>query len=104
MRPWSPSVTSTRFRSLIDGSHVDHLEEELGDRIVAILGPGAARDLLGALERPEADRAELIARLTLREGTGWLAELLTEVEALSARSASPIFTFGKSISPLARCT
>lgn len=52
----------------------------LGQQLVAILGSGATRDLLSALERPESGRAALIGRLSQREDAGWLAELLTEIE------------------------
>lgn len=52
----------------------------LGPRIVSLLGPQGARDLLSALEPPEADRTPLIAALIHREDAGWLAELLTDLE------------------------
>ncbi len=52
----------------------------LGPRIVSLLGPEGARDLLSALEPPGADRTPLIAALIHREDAGWLAELLTDLE------------------------
>ncbi len=52
----------------------------LGPRIVTLLGPESARDLLNALERGEAERATLIGGLTGRDDTAWLAELLTDLE------------------------
>jgi hypothetical protein len=53
---------------------------ELGSRIVGVLGEGGARELLDALTRPEADRAALIGRLSIRDDAAWLAELLTDLE------------------------
>ena len=52
----------------------------LGRRVVEIFGPGAARQLLDVLTRIEEDRAALIGRLSLREDTTWLAEMLIEIE------------------------
>ncbi len=52
----------------------------LGPRIVSVLGLEPARDLLNALEHLEADRAALIGGLAGREDTGWLADLLTDLE------------------------
>jgi hypothetical protein len=53
---------------------------DVGARVVAALGEPAARELLEVLERPEADRAVLIARLHAREDAVWLAELLMDLE------------------------
>jgi hypothetical protein len=52
----------------------------LGQRAIQILGPGAARELLDVLTRPDADRAALIGRLSLRADGEWLAEVLTDLE------------------------
>jgi hypothetical protein len=54
---------------------------ELGARIVAAIGEPAARELLDALTRAQADRAALIGRLHLREDATWLAELLMDIES-----------------------
>jgi hypothetical protein len=40
---------------------------------VAALGEPAARELLEVLERSDADRAALIARLHARDDAAWLA-------------------------------
>jgi hypothetical protein len=53
---------------------------ELGAEVVSILGPRAAAELLAAITSPQADRAELIGRLTVRDDALWLADLLTELE------------------------
>jgi hypothetical protein len=47
---------------------------DLGRRIVEILGPGAAQELLDVLTRTEEDRAALIGRLSQREDATALAE------------------------------
>jgi hypothetical protein len=52
----------------------------LGSRIVDILGEGASRELLGAISRPQEDRAALIGRLFVRNDATWLADLLTDLE------------------------
>ena len=52
----------------------------LGPRIVSHLGPERARDLLNALEHLKAERAALISGLAGRQDTGWLADLLTDLE------------------------
>jgi hypothetical protein len=62
------------------------MADDLGDRVVVILGEQAARELLGVLGRPDADRAALIGRLHLRDEAEWLAELLMDLEDTSARS------------------
>ena len=53
---------------------------DLGSRIVLALGPGGAGELLDALTRPEVDRANLVGRLSVRDDTTWLAELLIDIE------------------------
>jgi hypothetical protein len=40
--------------------------ERIGERVVAALGEPGARELLGVLERSDADRAALIGRLHVR--------------------------------------
>ena len=40
---------------------------DIGHRVVAALGERAARELLEVLERSDADRAALIARLYVRD-------------------------------------
>ena len=52
----------------------------IGQRVVAALGEPAARELLEILERSDADRAALIARLHVRDDAEWLAELLMDLE------------------------
>lgn len=54
--------------------------QDVGERVVAALGEPAARELLGILERSDADRAALIGRLHLRDDAAWLAELLIDLE------------------------
>ena len=56
------------------------MSPEIGERVVATLGESAARELLGALERSDADRAALIGRLHARDGARWLAEQLIDLE------------------------
>jgi hypothetical protein len=51
-----------------------------GARVIAALGEPAARELLEVLERSDADRAALIARLDAREDAAWLAEVLMDLE------------------------
>jgi hypothetical protein len=53
---------------------------DIGARVVAVLGEPAARELLGALERSDPERAALIGRLNAREDARWLAELLMDLE------------------------
>jgi hypothetical protein len=54
--------------------------EGVGERVVAALGEPAARQLLDVLERSDADRAELIGRLHVRDDAAWLADLLMDLE------------------------
>ena len=49
-------------------------------RIVAAVGEAGACELLDVLTRPEADRAALIGRLSLRDDGEWLAEPLIDLE------------------------
>jgi hypothetical protein len=53
---------------------------DVGARVVAALGEPAARELLEVLERSDADRAALIARLHVRDDAAWLAEILIDLE------------------------
>jgi hypothetical protein len=55
--------------------------DDLGFRIVSVLGEPAARELLDVLTRSDADRAALIGQLRLRDDAGWLAELLMDIES-----------------------
>jgi hypothetical protein len=48
--------------------------------VVDALGEPAARELLDAITRTDADRAELIGRLCARADGEWLAELLIDLE------------------------
>jgi len=57
---------------------MDH--DDIGRRIVSAVGMAGARELLDVLTRPEADRAALIGRLSLRADAEWLAELLIDLE------------------------
>jgi hypothetical protein len=66
----------TRKRSEIQCSSADHA----GPRVVAALGEPGARELLGILERSDADRAALIGRMYVRDDARWLAELLIDLE------------------------
>ena len=45
--------------------------ENVGARVVAALGEPGARELLGILERSDADRAALIGRLYARDDARW---------------------------------
>jgi hypothetical protein len=60
----------------------------IGRRVVEILGPGAARELLEAITRSEEDCVALIGRLSQREDATWLAELLIEIETDPDESAA----------------
>jgi hypothetical protein len=51
-----------------------------GRRVVDAVGEPAARELLDATTRSDADRAELIGRLHARPDAEWLAELLMDLE------------------------
>lgn len=53
---------------------------DIGNRVVAVLGEPAARELLEVLERSDADRAALIGRLYAREDAAWLSEVLMDLE------------------------
>jgi len=53
---------------------------DVGVRVVTALGEPAARELLEVLERSDADRAALIARLHVRDDAAWLAEFLMDLE------------------------
>ena len=55
-------------------------DDAIGARVVAALGESAARELLEAIERSDADRAALIGRLHARDDARWLAELLMDLE------------------------
>jgi hypothetical protein len=48
--------------------------------MTAALGEGGARELLEVLERSDADRAQLIGRLYVRDDAAWLAGLLMDLE------------------------
>ena len=56
------------------------MPEGIGERVTAALGEGGARELLEVLERSDADRAQLIGRLYVRDDAAWLAELLMDLE------------------------
>jgi hypothetical protein len=56
------------------------MDETVGKRVVAALGEPAARELLGALERSDEDRAALIDRLHEWDDAAWLADLLMDLE------------------------
>ena len=53
----------------------------IGRRVVEVLGPGTARELLDVLTRGEEDRAALVGRLSQRDDASALAEMLIEIEA-----------------------
>jgi hypothetical protein len=57
---------------------VDH--DGIGARTVAAVGDAGARELLNALTRPEPERAALVGRLSARQDTVRLGELLTDLE------------------------
>jgi hypothetical protein len=69
----------TRYGSPVDDPSAASLEN-VGTRIVAVLGEPAARELLDVLTRCDADRASLIGRLYGRPDARWLAEVLTDLE------------------------
>ena len=54
---------------------------EVGRRIVEVIGPGAAQELLDVLRRPEKERAAVIGRFFTHENASTLAEALTDVES-----------------------
>jgi hypothetical protein len=55
--------------------------QKIGRRVIAApLGETGALELLDVLTRPDADRAALIGRLSLRADGEWLAELLIDLE------------------------
>lgn len=56
-------------------------DREIGERVVAILGDPAARELLDVLTCSEEERARLIGRLSARDDMTDLAEALIEVES-----------------------
>jgi hypothetical protein len=53
---------------------------EIAARVIAAVGKAGAAELLDVLTRPEADRAALLGRLSLRADAEWLAELLIYLE------------------------
>jgi len=55
--------------------------DELGRRIVGVLGIPGARELLDVLTRSPENKASLIGRLYSRADATWLAEVLTEIES-----------------------
>ena len=54
--------------------------KQIGDQVIAAVGRGGAAELLDAISRPEADRAALVGRLSLRDDARWLAEVLIDLE------------------------
>jgi hypothetical protein len=54
--------------------------DELGNQVIDALGVPAARELLDAITRGDADRAALIGRLHSRADSEWLAQLLMDLE------------------------
>ena len=59
--------------------------DDVGSRVVAVLGEARARELLDALTRPEADRAALIGRLAQREDAECIRD---EIRRTPTRGAS----------------
>ena len=55
--------------------------DELGRRIVGVLGILGARELLDVLTRSPENKSSLIGRLYSRADATWLAEVLTEIES-----------------------
>jgi hypothetical protein len=78
-----PPLSSSSSRLWATGCGVNDVGEfnDLGARIVAAIGEPAARELLDALTRTNAERAALIGRLHAREDAAWLAELLVDIES-----------------------
>lgn len=72
----------TRSRRCPAGHGSSPIRRDRGDRarVVAALGPAAARELLEVLDRSDADRDGLIGRLHARSDAEWLAELLMDLE------------------------
>jgi hypothetical protein len=58
---------------------------DIGHRVVAALGEPAARELLEVLERSDADRAALIARLDVRDDAWRMATAVPQVQRFSRR-------------------
>jgi len=55
--------------------------DDLGPRLLDLLGESACRELLAVLERPEAECAALIGRLYARDDAQALAEMLLDIES-----------------------
>jgi hypothetical protein len=53
---------------------------QIGLDIIEAVGREGAAELLDGITRPEADRAALIGRLSLRDDARWLAEVLIDLE------------------------
>ena len=69
-----------RDPSMFPAPRLDALDE-LGRRIVGVLGLRGARELLDVLTRSPENKAALIGRLYSRGDATWLAEFLTEIES-----------------------
>ncbi len=67
-------------RSMFPGPQPDALDE-LGRRIVGVLGIRGGHELLDVLTRSPENKAALIGRLYSRGDATWLAEVLTEIES-----------------------
>ena len=55
--------------------------DDTGERLIAVLGPQGAHDVLDALTQAEAERDALIARFPNAEDAPRLAEALIELES-----------------------
>jgi hypothetical protein len=73
---------------VVEGRYVQHGRQvsmldrldELGLRIIGVLGEDGARELLDVCSRSDEDRSTLIRRLTLHSKGEWLAEILIDFE------------------------
>ncbi|MEA2551663.1 MAG: hypothetical protein QOE25_1432 [Actinomycetota bacterium] len=54
--------------------------DDQGERLIAVLGPAGAHDVLEALTQAEAEREALIAKYPAPEDAPRLAEALVELE------------------------
>jgi hypothetical protein len=54
--------------------------DNVAERVISAVGEAGARELWDVLTRPDADRAALIGRLSLRADGEWLAEVLIDLD------------------------
>jgi hypothetical protein len=78
---------------------VDSGLDDVGYRAIAALGERGAKQLLGALERSNEERAALIGRLHAREDARWLAGLLMDLEDEAGEIARIVLIAGLRTAP-----